>query len=588
MARLLAPTPKPIIVHPVHANTGVEMMYRLALQDLIRQMNNDLMAALMRDWRTEAPSIGFAADASLTVLLKRSLLRVSKQWVKRFDDLSTEMAAKFANGNFNVTQTQIRAAFQASGFTVKFKPTAKSIEAYRATIAENVGLIKTIPQEYLGDVQGTVWRAVMKGGDLATLTRSIEENYGVAHRRAAFIARDQNNKASAIIQNVRQQELGITHARWHHSAAGRVPRPTHVAMDGKIYELKQGMWDSAVGEWVWPGQLPNCFPGDTEVGLETRPLRIWRTPFNGPMIHLQIGSDLLKGTANHPILTSNGWKRMDQLNCGDQVVCMTSDHRKVVDHDEGNRKTTIGDLFEAHRVLAGGYVRMCGRGFDFHGHIPDQYVDEVIVIDHKLSPYRKAGLFHQATNLGFSQSDPMVGLKIISRIAQIAATYATRFLNDATALINRLIFKSRTICATGTTDTAVHGNYIEDVGCRMPGETHCFSDGGRPHARRIHSHDRLSVRPPVNSPIDNDANGAQLLADFVSVMTDQGRSVFEFRSRTYELRSVSNQFVRDFSGHVYTMETMDGHYSVSGAYAQAKNCRCTQSPIIPGLEDDEN
>ena len=76
--------------------------------------------------------------------------------------------------------------------------------------------------------------------------------------RAATIARDQNNKAKATIERTRRQELGITHAIWQHSAGGKVPRATHIAMSGKPYLISEGMYDSAVGRYVWPGTEINC------------------------------------------------------------------------------------------------------------------------------------------------------------------------------------------------------------------------------------------------------------------------------------------------------------------------------------------
>jgi SPP1 gp7 family putative phage head morphogenesis protein len=150
------------------------------------------------------------------------------------------------------------AAFKRSGFTVEFKPTRASMQAYRAVAAENVGLIKSIPQEYLTDVQSNVWESVKAGADLSTLSKNLRETYGVAARRAAFIATDQNNKAKAIIEDTRRNELGIQEAIWQHSHAGKVPRHTHVRMNGKTYKIGVGMYDSAVKKYVWPGTEPNC------------------------------------------------------------------------------------------------------------------------------------------------------------------------------------------------------------------------------------------------------------------------------------------------------------------------------------------
>ena len=199
-----------------------------------------------------------AAPANPSLLLRAALRKWGGLWVSRFDKLSLDLGQKFATKSFNLTQTQMRAALKDAGFTVKFAPTPGSRAAYQAVIAEQVNLIKSIPQQYLKDVESKVWGSVMKGADMHALSVDLRKTYGITRDRAAVIARDQNNKAKAIIEKTRRQELGITHAIWQHSAAGRVPRATHVAMSGKAYPLAQGMYDSDEGKYVLPGELINC------------------------------------------------------------------------------------------------------------------------------------------------------------------------------------------------------------------------------------------------------------------------------------------------------------------------------------------
>src|SRR5262249_3397822 len=160
--------------------------------------------------------------------------------------------------NQDATDVGVKASFKAAGMTVRFKPTEGMKAAYDAAVGWNVGLIKSIPEEFLTDVQSAVWANVMRGGDLESLSDELHRTYEVAHRRAALIARDQNNKAKATFENQRRKELGIEEAIWQHSSAGKEPRPTHVAMNGKRYKLDEGMYDSNEGENVWPGQLINC------------------------------------------------------------------------------------------------------------------------------------------------------------------------------------------------------------------------------------------------------------------------------------------------------------------------------------------
>lgn len=253
-----APSKKPITVHAIHANKGVEAWYRDRLYRLIEAMHIELQQQLAVAWALDPPEIGFAHDATPTQKIAKILETWGTKWGRKLDSLSLDIASKFAAKAFGMTDRQLEAAFAKSGFTVKFKPTRRSLQAYQAVAAENVGLIKSIPQEYLKDVQTKVWESVKVGADMGTLAKGLRETYGVSTRRAALIARDQNNKAKAVIENTRRQQLGIKKAIWQHSSGGKVPRPTHVSMNGKAFDLTKGSYDRDEKKWVWPGQLINC------------------------------------------------------------------------------------------------------------------------------------------------------------------------------------------------------------------------------------------------------------------------------------------------------------------------------------------
>lgn len=243
----------------VPPNAGIAAWYRRKLRELLAAMHESLTLHILAAYKNADFAIGFAQDdSSAVVTMKRAMSRWGSEWITRFDRMSADIAKQFAHRTARATDRSMMAALKSAGFTVKFQPTKASIEAYRAVLAENVNLIRSIPQQYLKDVETQVWSAVMEGGTTSKLTAGLQKRYGISYRRAAFIATDQQAKAKAIMENVRRQELGITEAIWHHSHAGREPRPTHVAMHGKKFALKSGMWDSAVGKFVWPGQLPRC------------------------------------------------------------------------------------------------------------------------------------------------------------------------------------------------------------------------------------------------------------------------------------------------------------------------------------------
>ncbi|EEP1124220.1 phage head morphogenesis protein [Salmonella enterica] len=197
-----------------------------------------------------------AMDASPAVFMRDAIKNLAKRWNKAFDNLSQKLAERFAGDVMKNTDVSLNNALETAGFTVEFKLTAPMNNALQATIAENVGLIRSIPEKYFTEVEGLVMRSVARGRDLSHLTDELQRRYGITRRRAALIARDQNNKATSVMQAARQQSLGITQGVWKHSHAGKEPRSSHVKADGKVFELSKGMYLD--GKWVMPGEEINC------------------------------------------------------------------------------------------------------------------------------------------------------------------------------------------------------------------------------------------------------------------------------------------------------------------------------------------
>lgn len=260
MPKLVAPTRREVRLDPIRSNAGVEAKYRKQLQAQIDAMHKSVRYWIVAAWRKDAPRLAQdrRPNPRRTPLLnlRKVMERLGLHWQNRFDKIADDLAVVFADGATKHTDQAMMAALKKAGFTVKFSMSAKAKEGYSAVLQENIALIKSIPAEYLHDVATDVWRTVTTGDDLHALTKKLQSRYEVTHKRAAFIARDQSNKARAVTENVRRQELGITQAVWLHSGAGKEPRPSHVAANNKRFDLDKGMLLD--GEWLLPGQAINC------------------------------------------------------------------------------------------------------------------------------------------------------------------------------------------------------------------------------------------------------------------------------------------------------------------------------------------
>ncbi len=258
MPKLRAPTAEPVEVRDVKPNYSIGEAYRKSMQALVTEMARSVQHWLRASWRNNPPRTTMAADASPILDLQRAMTRLGKHWTKRFDKASDDLSRRFADKSLKHTNVAMQAALKAAGFTVPFKTTPAIAESVQAIIAENVGLIKSIPSKYFAEIQQQVWQSVAAGHDLATLTTSLQKRYGVTYKRAAFIARDQNAKANAAIESARRSDLGIEEAIWVHSGAGKEPRPDHVHA-GEI-KLRFKVSEGALigGKRIWPGTEPNC------------------------------------------------------------------------------------------------------------------------------------------------------------------------------------------------------------------------------------------------------------------------------------------------------------------------------------------
>lgn len=104
-------------------------------------------------------------------------------------------------------------------------------------IQENVGLIKTIPEETLDRMQKIVYDGFTQGRPTARMVKEIQQAYGVGRRRAELIARDQTAKLNGQIQQAQQRDAGITEYIWYTCMDGRV-RHRHRELHGKKFR-----WD---------------------------------------------------------------------------------------------------------------------------------------------------------------------------------------------------------------------------------------------------------------------------------------------------------------------------------------------------------
>jgi SPP1 gp7 family putative phage head morphogenesis protein len=114
-------------------------------------------------------------------------------------------------------------------------------------IEDNAALISSQPTEVSERIGRIVREMVPAGARWETIARRLEDEHGIAQRRAALIARDQVGKYNGDCNRLQQRAAGFTHYEWIGVMDNR-ERPTHVALQHSI--------------WSWDYPPPVGHPGE--------------------------------------------------------------------------------------------------------------------------------------------------------------------------------------------------------------------------------------------------------------------------------------------------------------------------------------
>jgi hypothetical protein len=254
----MAASKQPVTLTAIRPQPAVRIEYQRRLDELVDEMGKSLLYWLRASYRAEPPAT--IAQDSATSILAAAFDRLQARWLGRFEELAPKISTWFAAGSKARVDGTMKNDLRKGGFTGKFQLTDAMRDAYHAVVDENVGLITSLASQHLTGVRTALMQSVQTGRDLGHLAQHLEKQVGITKRRAAFIARDQSNKATAVMVRTRALELGITKARWLHSAGGKTPRPEHVkaGRNRLVFDLAKGHdFDNGEGT-VWPGTAINC------------------------------------------------------------------------------------------------------------------------------------------------------------------------------------------------------------------------------------------------------------------------------------------------------------------------------------------
>ena len=166
-------------------NVAQQIRYINVLEKLTRQMTAETKKQIIKFFKGELSQEYFeqqkesaAMDANLGSQAKILTLGLLSTFRQLFSKKANVLAPRMVNGAEQVSSSSLHKSLGelTAGLSLKTSIVPKGLEdVTTATIAENVSLIKSIPEEYFKNITGSVMRSITNGRGLADLVPDIQK-----------------------------------------------------------------------------------------------------------------------------------------------------------------------------------------------------------------------------------------------------------------------------------------------------------------------------------------------------------------------------------------------------------------------------
>lgn len=513
-------------------------------------------------------AIDRASEAFFQALQQRDLERMARTAAERVQRLTRENLAKQARAQLGVDV--FAAEPRLEGVVPGF-------------VAENVALIKSVPNRFLDEVERLAANAIREGRRWEDLARDIEARTGVAEDRARLVARDQVGKLLGQITDARHAALGVTKFVWRTVNDNRV-RPEHEEIAGETFEVGVGHPEEGI-----PGEAINCFPGDTRISTAALVNKLYRRRYSDELTELVTDQGrTLRGTRNHPVLTRRGWIPLHLVDVGDDVLQAPDEIRKVFVENQEGAETRFVQLFDAAKIVWGSRFAE-SRTARFHGDVSDDDV-EIVDVDGNLPVELDSALFEKLAEYLLSFADePTLSASPLLALLGTTSFPANRIVRGAGKFLALLLGESGVAnehCVGSTSwREALTDQFGADRGSRYAERLRHILDTvpGGVEGRQLLARVVFCVaRRAIVESSGALPPSAEELAEIIRVAEEPcgdlgNRQGLQQFARVVEKRNG----VFSSSGHVYNLENACSWYIAENSVVH--NCRCFEEPDLSSI-----
>jgi hypothetical protein len=233
-------------------NTATAKQYEIEIRKIIREYYKNVSKVAIDD---------FIRTGDFAQLTAEQLLAQSgfffREIQPQIENVATNFVIKLemkSNANFRKAYQEQKKAIPNQLKQVEINQTTQNL------ISQQVNKIKDLTNYQYQKINEVTQQAVVQKMTMSEYKELLRESKLYNEKRIHTIANNQLRFATTVINNEKAKDLDITHATWRHPKNFAIykthPRHDHVEADGTVYKISKGCMIS--GEYIQPGQLPNC------------------------------------------------------------------------------------------------------------------------------------------------------------------------------------------------------------------------------------------------------------------------------------------------------------------------------------------
>lgn len=606
---------KPRAPKPVMPSKDAERYYLAKMMELVRSMASGLIAVLdpelkrlKRDYIADAkPTMDGWTDDILAAIRGVSRRFSSSLFESQIQRVAASTVSRAEADNAEDFRKSVN---QAVGVDFQLITRPRGMQDYlEASTAENVNLIKSIPDEYFKNVETIVLGGMKDGLAPTAIAKQIQEQTGVSARRAKLIARDQVSQLNSDLTRQRQAAAGIEFYKAVDAGDQRVSgAPGGKYPNAKISCYGIARQDIGYGPGVyrvadgapWKGETnlhPGkhhilCFTGETSPNFFSGIKRLYRRPYSGRFVEVLTSlGDRVVTTPNHPFLCKQGWRAADKLKVGDKLLGIDKKASLVREVHGNETVASFADLF-ASLSKGFGLVSADGMSSQFHGDgVVDQEVD-IVDIDGVLRAELESMGIEQSAHFDFATTlvGAVIGLDCGSSPEKTfpRALAAPSGVMSSADTLHSLCFghlgHADEVCISAASD--LYTVFLEYSGYDVSGDAEVAGYSKNAIASDVVTAKSFLVkiyRVVCGSLMSHQWNTGLGHSEAYALI---GHSEFfgdlaKVESRIVEIRDLPNDFLGVDLPHVFNLESLVGWYNIDSV--AVKNCRCVSIAMIPGV-----